>query len=197
MKSASGELNDVLETEEIMWRQRSRVSWLKDGDINTKFFHSMASQRRRRNRIIGIKDENGTWQEDENVYKRLISTYFHSIFLSSQPIELTRVLEHVDEKVSRDMNDTLNADFNRPEIELALRQIHPTKAPGPDVMAAIFYQKYCSTVEDEVVDLVMSILQGGPMPESVNYTHIALIPNVKNPEKVVDYRPISLCNILY
>ncbi|XP_050245813.1 uncharacterized protein LOC126693715 [Quercus robur] len=48
------EINDLLDSEEIIWRQRSKTHWYKEGDRNTKFFHAHASERRKKNTILGL-----------------------------------------------------------------------------------------------------------------------------------------------
>lgn len=52
-----------LEREEVIWRQRSRLQWLHEGDQNTCFFHSQSNMRRKRNWIKGLRNEQGEWLE--------------------------------------------------------------------------------------------------------------------------------------
>ena len=42
--------------EEISWRQKSRVLWLREGDRNTKFFHRMANLHRKYNHLSFVVD---------------------------------------------------------------------------------------------------------------------------------------------
>jgi hypothetical protein len=59
IRKLKDEVNFLLEREERLWRQRSRVMWLSEGDRNTRYFHGRASQRHRRNKILGLNDEDG------------------------------------------------------------------------------------------------------------------------------------------
>lgn len=56
MKSLQLEINELLDKENLMWQQRSRVLFLKSGDKNTRYFHTRASHRCKRNRIYGLKN---------------------------------------------------------------------------------------------------------------------------------------------
>lgn len=45
--------------EEILWRQKSKIRWLKEGEKNTKFFHRSTIQRRMYNNIAFINNRQG------------------------------------------------------------------------------------------------------------------------------------------
>lgn len=45
--------------EEILWKQKLRVNWLREGERNTKIFHQAMIQQRQKNRIFSIKNEEG------------------------------------------------------------------------------------------------------------------------------------------
>ena len=52
-------------------------------------------------------------------------------------------------------------------------------------------------VGPQVVQCVIHTLRTGIMPHEVNDTYICLIPKVKCPQKITEYHPISLCNVIY
>ena len=44
------------------------------------------------------------------------------------------------------MNEQLTKEFQKEETIQAVRNMHPTKPPGPDDMSDIFYQKYWDVI---------------------------------------------------
>ena len=134
-----------------MWRQRSRVAWLKDGNKNTSFFHTKATQRRRRNSIKGLFEEAGQWCTNQNQIVDIAVNYYQHLFTSSNPDNLEEVLAEIPQKVTEEMNEALTALFTAEEVEKALKQMEPLKSPGPDGMPPVFFQSYWSLVGSDVL----------------------------------------------
>lgn len=57
IRSIQLEINTLLEQEDIRWKQRAKRTWYRCGDKNTKFFHTYANQRRKKNLIKSISTE--------------------------------------------------------------------------------------------------------------------------------------------
>ncbi|KAL0435017.1 UNVERIFIED_CONTAM: hypothetical protein Sradi_0209600 [Sesamum radiatum] len=53
------ELEEILTREKIMWKQRGKAQWLKEGDKNTPFFHARASAQQRKNSISRLRNNEG------------------------------------------------------------------------------------------------------------------------------------------
>ena len=111
IKCTRTEINNLLDTEEIMWRHRSRICWLKHGDKNTSFFHTKASSRYNRNTIHGVLDDSGSWQsEDEGIAKSFVD-YFGSLFTTSNPVVSEELIQAIQRKVTDPMNALLTRNF--------------------------------------------------------------------------------------
>jgi hypothetical protein len=82
------------------------------------------------------------------------------------------------------------------EISDALFHVGPIKAPVPDNFLARFFQRNWEVVKGDVIRAVKSFFNTSQMPPGVNETTIVLLPK-EEPELLKDFRPISLCNIIY
>lgn len=101
--------------------------------------------------------------------------YFKEIFTSSNPLKLNVVLDDVDYCISSDMATTLEEPFMKAEILAFLHQIHHTKAPSPDAMPVLFFQKFCHVIDKDVLHTILTILNDNMDPFCLNKTHIMLV----------------------
>ncbi|XP_050290252.1 uncharacterized protein LOC126728482 [Quercus robur] len=129
------ELNKLREKEARMWMQRSKVQWAKHGDRNSKYFHARTTQRLRKNSISTLKKGDGTWCGDQTKVADTIVAYFQDLFKSANPINLESTTQFIYPIISDEMNASLVANFEAMEVQEAIKQMAPLKAPGRTVLA--------------------------------------------------------------
>lgn len=191
------DLDITLEWEEMLWYQKSRVNWIKDGDRNTTFFHLSTIARRWRNKIAAIKDEEGNWIEDKEAVKDHVLSYFTNLFRDDQELIDSELPINIFPEFPLSIWENLTRPFTRCEIEMVVMSMGSMKASGSDGFQALFYQKNWKTVADSVYEMALLSLDRKGLQPSLNETFIVLIPKIDNPVLAKQFRPLSLYNVTY
>ena len=64
-------------------------------------------------------------------------------------------------------------------------------------MSVIFYKKYWNIVGCSITNMILNVLNNNMSMAELNKTNIALIPKTNNPKRMFEFRPISLCNLVF
>lgn len=193
------ELEHLYMDEEIYWRQRCKNQWAKEDDRSTRFFHAKATKRRKNNTISGLENPDGEWRDTVAEVEKIILDYFGDLFTSTNPsLEfIDDNLANVSPRVTLAMNQQLAMHYSPSEVTSAHSQMSPLKSPGPDGLPPIFFQKYWNILGSDITSCVLNFLNNKCLPRMLYFTFIVLIPKVNSPRKISEFKPISLCNVVY
>ncbi|CAL1375682.1 unnamed protein product [Linum trigynum] len=74
------ELDLLPAQEQVIWYQRAKEKWVKLGEQNTSYFHQQATRRRRRNRILALRDDNGDWISEPVKLLDLVVNFYKILY---------------------------------------------------------------------------------------------------------------------
>jgi hypothetical protein len=87
-----------------------------------------------------------------------MATKFYSELYKSEGVQgMDEVLSLVPVKLSELMNNMLDAPFDSVDVKMALFEMCPTKAPGPDGFPAHFFQRNWDLCGEEVTRSVLRV----------------------------------------
>ena len=148
---------------------------------------------------MAIKDHVGEWIYEESAIKEFFRSGFNNIytsfFTSSSRVALD--VSQWQARLSDVEKESIDGITMEKEIKSALWSLKAFKAQGPDGLHTGFFHRFWLVVGKSVIDVIKKIFTERTVPEYLNRTLIALIPNIQSPETLSNYRPISLCNTVY
>jgi hypothetical protein len=174
-------MDELLYKEEMMWLQRSRVAWLKEGDRNTSYFHQKATGRAKKNKIRLLRKEDGQITKDKAEMEGMAREFFRQLYSADQGVRPSDLTQLFEPKISDDANATLCKEFIDEETSDALFQIGLLKAPRPDGFPAPFFQRNWNILKADVIKRVKEFFVSGHIPPVINETSIVLIPKKNDP----------------
>jgi len=190
-----GEIAHLASLEEISWRQKSWLLFVKEGDNNTHFFHRVANSHRRTNHIRGIEVDGILYEDEEEVRSKVVH-FYQSLYtesdtwrLSMDGLEFARVEE--DEWLE------LERDFSKEEVVKVLQEMEGDKAPGSNDFTMASFKKCWSVVEIDVMAFFDHFHKSSEFERSLNASFLSLIPKKNKALNIKDFRPISLVGSVY
>ncbi|RVX09324.1 LINE-1 retrotransposable element ORF2 protein [Vitis vinifera] len=154
------ELEDVLLKEEVQWRQKSRVKWIKEGDCNSKFFHRVATGRRSRKFIKSLISERGeTLNNIEDISEEIVN-FFGNLY--SKPVGESWRVEGIDwVPISGESGVWLDRPFTEEEVRMAVFQLNKEKAPGPNGFTIAVYQECWDVIKEDLMRVFLEFHTNG------------------------------------
>ena len=198
--SINQQLGERKRQEEILWKQKSQVQWLKERERNTNFFHRTVIQRRHSNKITHlISDEGDVVHSHEDMEATLIE-YFQNL-LTKPPVDRLEAINKVTQHVPSLVTPKQNAAFLRPitieEVDQALQETPKCKASGLDSFTSDFFHHCWTMIRTKVWEILEDSRALGQILQALNATFITLVPKEGQAHHPKKFRPIDLCNVIY
>lgn len=74
------EFKYILKLKKVFWKLKSHITCLNQGDANKKFFHTSTLIKRKKNRILSLRDDNNNWISDQEIILSHTTSFFQNLF---------------------------------------------------------------------------------------------------------------------
>ncbi|XP_048503083.1 uncharacterized protein LOC125498834 [Beta vulgaris subsp. vulgaris] len=160
----------LAERHQSFLKQKARLDWMRGGDENTR------------------EQVNDAFQQ---YYIKLLGTE------RTSRVRIQEAVIQGGPVVTEEQGRALMRRVSPEEIKDALFSIPGDKSPGPDGYGSYFFKDAWDIIGNDCIEAVLDFFNSKKLLKQLNHTILALIPKVKCPKSVTEFRPITCCNVLY
>ncbi|XP_013601726.1 PREDICTED: uncharacterized protein LOC106309213 [Brassica oleracea var. oleracea] len=192
-KQAIDRWNYLRMIEECYFTQRSRINWLKEGDLNTTYFFLIVQTRLNFNIIRLFTLPSGTILTDPLEMSSHAVRHFSSTLGPGPPhcVVTASTAEWFQSlspfRCDQDQSIKMTAIPTCEEITTVMHKLNPNKAPGPDGLTSGFYKATWSILGNEVTASIQHFFFSSFMPSATNSTILTLVPKHARASLITDF----------
>ncbi|VFQ83797.1 unnamed protein product [Cuscuta campestris] len=133
LQQARCELNKLVAREYSYWKQKANLKWVKEGDLNTKFFHAFVRHRRMQQSIGSIKGKDNSWLTTWQDISDEALHFFNSLFTEEPSHPHAEFISNIPSLLTPADNNLLTSLLpSLEEVKEAVWDLNPDSSPGPD-----------------------------------------------------------------
>ncbi|KAL5134431.1 Transposon TX1 uncharacterized protein [Glycine soja] len=179
------------EMEGNMLRQRAKVDWLRMGDENNAFFHSIIKAKHQNRSMSILQKGDGTILTEQSDIHNEVMEFYRKLMGSTasnlRHIDIQAMRD--DKQITFDQGAFLTATITEVEIVKALQGIGDLKAPGIDGYGAKFFKNSWHIVKKDFIAAMNEFFEKGTLLKinpakrkvfcgGLNYDSIQVVKNI-------------------
>ena len=129
-------------------RMKTKVTWAKQGNANTKLFHNLMNARKAKNVITKLELEDGSFVNKEEDIIREITDFFQSWY-EAKGLSFRGIDGIKWQPILPYLADWLQRPFEE-EVKKAIFKCDGSRAPGPDGFTLKPFQSQGETMKDDI-----------------------------------------------
>lgn len=144
---------------EAMARDEARISWLKEGDRNTAFFHAAIRVRRKQNSMTPQRNDGiDTTNSSDIVNEALL--YYQTLFNKYTPPPSNESMKIIENSVTDQIKESISGIPDKNKIKEALYGMNCDGAPGPGGFSVPFYMFSLDIIQNDLISAIQDFFQG-------------------------------------
>jgi hypothetical protein len=152
------------------------------------------------NRITQLEDDKGTPIRDHDQIAEALNSFYQDLLTetnTNREEAIQKVTRHIPKLINSEQNIALIRPITQSEVDSAVKDMPPGKAPSPDGFTMDFFHYCWDMIKEDVWLAVEESRASSQVLSSLNVTFINLIPKEERATHLKQFKPISLSNVIY
>jgi exonuclease III len=172
---------------------RAQVKWYEEGERSNKYFLNIIKKRTEQQMITKLTGQDGVLETQEEIMEH-VTDFYKQLYAHKETSDNHDTLLSDLPQLNLDDKRFLDQEITLEELTGVINGCGDS-APGPDGISYKIYRKLWTIVGHFLLDAWKYSVSIGILPLDQRISAITLLPKVgKSPEKIENWRPITLSN---